>query len=150
MDQHLSFKTHIQIKYKSATFNLFRICKICSVLTWQTANLLALALIINHLYYANAILNGLPDCDIDKMQRIQNMAAKMVLWAPKYSSPMECMKELHWLPIQLRIQHKILTLVYEVLHADAPDYMKYMLRNISQAEVASDQNTCIVLCILCT
>ena len=95
MHQHLSFKTHIKIKCKSAAFNLFRPCKIHSVLTRETANLLALALIISYLDYANATLNGLPNCDIDKMQRIQNMAAKMVLRAPKYSSPMECIKELH-------------------------------------------------------
>ena len=65
-------------------------------------NLLAHALVISHLDYANATLNGLPDCDINKMQRIQNMAAKMVLRVHKYSSPMECMKELHWLPIQIQ------------------------------------------------
>ena len=79
MEQHLSFKTHIQIKCKSATFNLFRLCKIQSVLTRETANLLALALIISHLDYANAIPNGLPDCDINKMQRIQNITPKMAL-----------------------------------------------------------------------
>ena len=63
MDQHLSFKTHMQIKCKSAAFNLFRLCKICSVLTRETANLLALALIVSHLDYTNATLNGLPNCD---------------------------------------------------------------------------------------
>ena len=67
IDQHLSFKTHIQIKYKSAAFNLFRLCKIHSVLTREKASLLALALIISHLDYANATLNGLPYCDINKM-----------------------------------------------------------------------------------
>ena len=111
MGQHLLFKTHIQINCKSATFNLFRLCKIHSVLTRETANLLALALIISHLDYANATLNGLPDCDIDNKQRIQNMAEKKVFTAAKYSSPMESMTELHWLPVQFRIQHKILTLV---------------------------------------
>ena len=82
MDQHLSFKTYIQIKCKSATFNLFRLCKIHSGLSRETENLLALALIISHLDYANANLNVLPDCDIDKMQRIQNMEVKMFLRAP--------------------------------------------------------------------
>ena len=76
MDQHLSFKTHIQIKCKSAAFNLFTLCKIHNVLTRETANLLALALIISLLDYANATLNGLPDCDIDKMQRIQTWQQK--------------------------------------------------------------------------
>ena len=76
IDLHLSFKIHIQTKCKSAAFNLFRLCKIHSVLTRETASLLALAFIISHLDYTNAMLNGLPDCDINKMQRIQNMAAK--------------------------------------------------------------------------
>ena len=151
IDQHLSFKTHIHSKSKSATFNLFRLCKICSVLTTETVNLLALALSINHLDYANATLNGLPNCDIDKMQRIQNMAVKMVLRAPKYSIPMECMKELHWLPIWFTMQHKILTLVYKTLHGDAPDYMKSMLSEhiLNRCGLRLEQSH-KMLCIPCT
>ena len=72
-------------------------------------------------------LYGLPDCDINKVQRIQNMVAKMVLRAHKYSSPMESLKELHWLPIWFRFQHKVLTLVYKALNGDGPEYMKAML-----------------------
>ena len=148
MEQCLSFKTHIQIQCKSATFNLFRLCKTHSVFTRETAKLLALALIISHLDYTNAIPNGLPNCDIDKMQRIQNMAVKMVLGAPKYSSPMECMKELHWLPIWFRIQHKILTMVYKTLHGDVQDYMKSMLSEhiLSIGGLKSEQSY-IMLCI---
>ena len=62
------------------------------------------------------------------MQKVHNLAAKMVLRAHKYSSPMESMKELHWLPIWFRIQHKVLTLVYKTLNGDAPEYMKVMLK----------------------
>ena len=41
---------------------------------------------------------------------------------------MECLKELHWLPIWFRIQHKVLTLVNKTLNGDAPEYMKAMLK----------------------
>ena len=120
MDQDLSFKTHIQIACKSATFNLFRLCKICSV-------------------------------DTREMQRIQNMAAKIVLRAPKYSSLMECTKELHWLPICFWKQHKILTLVYKTLHGHALDYMKSMLsKHIPSRSGLRSEQLYKMLCILCT
>ena len=61
--------------------------------------------------------------------------------ATEYSSPMECMKELHWLPFWFRMQHKILTLVYKTLHGDAVDYMKSMLRECvpSRSALRSEQ-----------
>ena len=98
--------------------------------------------------YANATLNGLPDCDINKMQRIQNITAKMVLRPHKYSSPMECMKELHCFPIWFRIQHKVLTFVYKTLNGDAPEYMKVLLKeHIPYRSSLISGNSYKVLCI---
>ena len=37
------------------------------------------------------------------------------------------LKELHWLPVSQRIEHKILTSVYRFLHGHASDYLKVML-----------------------
>ena len=75
----------------------------------------------------------------------------MVLRAQKCSSPMECMKELHWLPIWFRIQHKLLTLVYKMLNGDAPEYRKAMLKEYMpyRSGLISEQSY-KVLCIPCT
>ena len=66
-----------------------------------------------HLDYANAIFAGLPDCEISKLQRVQNIAAKFVLNRTWYDSPEQARHELHWLPIRTRIQHKVLSLTYK-------------------------------------
>ena len=42
---------------------------------------------------------GLPAVDINKLQTVQNLAAKVVLKCSKWDNPKECMKVLHWLPI---------------------------------------------------
>ena len=57
------------------------------------------------------ILPYMPKCDIQKLQRIQSIAAKMILRRRKYDSVTACLKELHWLPVALRIEFKILTVV---------------------------------------
>ena len=38
-----------------------------------------------------------------------------------------CLKELHWLPIKYKVQHKLLTLVYRCLVGEAPQYLQDLL-----------------------
>jgi len=57
---------------------------------------------------------------------VQNIAAKLVLNSTANSC--ECLKRLHWLPISLRIKHKVLTIVFKCLRGDAPDYLKDLLQ----------------------
>ena len=59
---------------------------------------------------------GYQNCDINKLQRVQNAAAKVVLQRGRMDSWTECFMELHWLPICAHIEHKILTLVYNSVH----------------------------------
>ena len=76
---------------------------------------------------ANAILYGLPDVDINKLQCIQTMCAKLVLNCKRSDSATEVLKELHWIPIRLRITFKLLMVVHRCLYGDAPKYLKDLL-----------------------
>ena len=59
----------------------------------------------------------------DKLQVIQNIAARITLNRSKYCSATQCLKELHWLPVKHRIQYKVLVLVYKCVRGEAPDYL---------------------------
>ena len=59
-------------------FNLIRIMRIRPYLTQEACNVLVIGLVISHLDYANSILMGLPAVDINKLQRVQNLATKVV------------------------------------------------------------------------
>jgi hypothetical protein len=76
----------------------------------------------------NAVYNGLPDCTLKKLQRVQNMAAKVVLGRRKRDSSMAGLFELHWLPVVFRIQYKLCMLVYKCLTNSAPDYLKSLIK----------------------
>ena len=81
------------------------------------------ALVLSHLDYANSLVRGLPKASIAKLQRIQNIAAKIVLNKGKYDSATSCLATLHWVPIKYRIEYKIITLVHRSLHNAAPPYL---------------------------
>ena len=93
---------------------------------------------MSHLDYMNAILINLPQREIQKLQRIQNMAAKIVLCKSKYESSQESLWELHWLSIHRCIQHKVLTLVYKCMNGLAPDYLINLLIHPNGRSLRSD------------
>ena len=96
-------------------------------LNLEACTTLMLGLLISHLGYCNSILAGLPDVSINQMQRVQNLAAKVVLGKSKRDSATECLSALHWLPIWSRINHKILTLVHKSIIGKAPEYLQNLL-----------------------
>ena len=80
--------------------------KICSLLSTDAANKLAVSLILSKLDYCNSLLVGIPDNKLNRRQRIQNHAARLVRKS-RHASATALLKTLHWLPVKARIQYKI-------------------------------------------
>ena len=71
-----------------------------------------LGLIIVQHDFGNALFADLPKVDLQRLQRVKNMEAKIVLGRIKYDSVTQCLKTRQWLSIRLRIEYKILVMVY--------------------------------------
>ena len=119
-DNTVSFKSHVSKKCRLAMLNLQRLKLIRPCLTIDACKTLVQGLVISHLDYANAVFAGLPQCELKKLQRVQNIAAKLILRKKKYDSASACRKDLHWLPIPARIDFKIILLVFKCLTNKAP------------------------------
>ena len=121
-------KKHVAGKCKTAIFNLLKIKNIWPMLNMEACKTLVQGLVISHLDYSNAILAGLPDNIIKKLQRVQKIANKIILNRDSRSSVTECLTQLHWLSVRERIRHKTLTLVYKCLMGNAPMYLQDLLQ----------------------
>ena len=147
LDANVNLKKHVTSKCKIASLNLFRIRAIRKYLTQEACASLVLGLIVVHLDYANGLFIGLPNVDIKKLQRVQTMAAKLVLGRVRTDSGTQCLKELHWLPIKLRVEYKILTTVYKCLNNQAPTYLKSMLKrqtHVRTTRTLQDPNLLVI------
>ena len=127
IDSNLNFKTYVIKKSQNAMLNIFKIKHIRRYLTQEACEVLVHGLVMSHLDYCNSLHNGLPDCDLNRLQRVQSIACKLVLNRSKYDSCTECFTQLHWLPIRSRVQHKILTMVHTCLNQRAPECLSNIL-----------------------
>ena len=73
------------------------------------------ALVISRLDYCNSLLYCIHETLLDKLQRVQNAAARLIFKTSKYEHITPTLKNLHWLKIRQRIKFKILTLTYKIL-----------------------------------
>ena len=69
------------------------------------------------------LLYGLPDCEIAKLQRILNAAARLLMSCKKFDHITPILINLHWLPARYRIDFKILLLTFKALYGMAPSYI---------------------------
>ena len=120
LDCQLNFKKHTGQVCGKAMANFFQIWNTRKFLNKSTAETLLLGLCKSHLDYANAMMYGLPDVDINRVQRVQSMCAKLVLNHNPYSSTTDALKTLHWIPIKSRIVFKLVCIVHKCQYGNAP------------------------------
>ena len=126
-DSAFNMKSQVSKLCQAAYYHLHRIRAIRDCLTQHATELLVHALVISRLDYGNSLLYGLPDLLLDKLQRAQNAAARVVVKASRYDRVTPILETLHWLPVRYRIQYKIILTTYKASHLLAPSYLSDLL-----------------------
>ncbi len=127
LDDTLTMTKHVNNICRNASFAIRNIGKIRRYLDQDNAEKLVHAYVTSRLDSCNAILYGLPYKELDKLQRMQNTAARVVTRTRKQDHITPILHELHWLPINQRIIYKILLLTFKSLTGTAPDYISELI-----------------------
>ena len=122
-DKHMKMDVQINNICRSTHFHLRNIGAIRHVLTESAAAQLIHSLVTSRFDYCNSLLYGLPDTQLDRLQRIQNIACRIVCQVPKAVHITPYLELQHWLPIKQRIVFKVLLLAYRAYSGMAPGYL---------------------------
>ena len=128
LDSDLSMDSHVSSLVRSLTFSLRKISSIRPFLSTDATKKLVTSLMFSRLDYCNILLFGVSNEKIQRIQVIQNNAARMIFKKRKSESASHLLKELHWLSVEKRIKFKAATLVFKCLEGSAPQYLKDLLK----------------------
>ena len=126
-DSDFSFHKHVSEICKSCFYHIRDLRRILRHIPLSTAKTISNALICSRLDYCNSLLNNIAKQDLSKLQRVQNCLARVVPRGPRFSPSLPLLKQLHWLPVNYRIQFKLSTLTYRALAIHQPPYIASLL-----------------------
>ena len=108
-------------------YYLYNIRRIRKYLSRRSTETLIHAFVTSRVDYRNSLLYGLPAYQLNKLQGIQNAAARLIL---RHVRPL--LYNLHWLPVKFRIYFKILLLTCKAITGLAPFYLQELI-NLKEA-----------------
>ncbi len=124
----------------------------CSISWLQSIKCLAIGEVTSCLWIADlcslihALISsrldiGLPQSKQSRLQMVQNAAARYLIGTKKRDHITPVLASLHWLPIKLRVDFKIILFAYKALHNSAPDYICDLIKpyTASRSLRSSDQ-----------
>ena len=125
LDKNLTMEKHINTIVAHCYKILRDIRRIKKYLTKSHIERLVHAVISSRLDYCNSLLVNIDKENLNKLQKVQNSAARLILGKRRRDSATQALRELHWLNIEARITFKILLLVYKVVRGKCNMELKY-------------------------
>lgn len=125
IDDRLSLETQVNKTAGTSLSLIMVLRKILPMLPDATRAQIVRSVVLSRLDYCNALLLEAPKHLIERLQRSQTMAAKLVLRKSRRSSASLALKELHWLPVAQRVQFKALCVVFKTLHGMMPKPLQH-------------------------
>ena len=66
--------------------------------------------------------------NLDRLQRVQDVLARVVAQAPWSVSSTDLRRDFHWLPIRQRIVYKQCLMTYKAVHIGQPNYLNELIQ----------------------
>jgi len=126
LDSTLTFNQHVTNVVRACTYHTCALRHVRPLLyTVDAAKTIASAIVGARLDYYNSLLPEPSEYNLDRLQRVQNRLAHVVL--PFSAGATEARRELHWLPIRQRITFKLATITYKARRSGQPAYLSNSL-----------------------
>ena len=115
LDSKMSFDKHVSEVCRASYFHIRALRRVAS------------AIVGSRLDYCNSLLAGTSAQNLSRLQLVQNTLARVVAQKPRYCHITPVLIGLHWLPVRQRIEFKIATTAFKVLHYQQPSYLAEIL-----------------------
>ena len=123
IDQNLTYDEHLTQTAAKCLCKLVQINRIKHLLDKETLLLLINAFVFSKLFYCSTVWSNTSKSNVSKLQRVQNVAARIILGFRKFDHISQGIKSLKWLPVKARLYLNDAIMMYKCINKLAPDYL---------------------------
>ena len=133
LDTCLSYNEHITKTASNCFLKLKQINRIKHLLDRKTLLLVINSFVFSKLLYCSTVWSNTSNSNISKLQKVQNLAGRIILGLRKYDHILDGLRSLKWLPIREKLILNDATMVHKCINFKnnlVPDYVadKFILR----------------------
>ena len=131
VDSQLSWKEHITVALSKISGGVGMLKYSKKFLSLEAVQKMYLGIVDPHIRYRCLVWGCAGDTILQKLQKIQNRAFRIVTNSPFDEASLPLISQLGWLNIREMVDFEIATMVYKSLHGLAPPYMQDMFHKLS-------------------
>ena len=129
LDSSLTMEKQVSTITRACYHQIRTIGRIRKNITADACRTLVQATITSRLDYANVLLYGISKCLLGRLQRVQNTSARLISQTRKYDHITPVLIKLHWLPVEFRVQYKVLLYTYKSTQGTVPVYISNLVEH---------------------
>ena len=145
LDCHLTMNAQVANVIRTVNFELRRISSIRHFLSVEATKTLISAFVFSRLDYCNGLLVNCPQDLLQRFQKIQNTAARLVLKVPRRDHITPHLRTLHWLPIDARITYKVACMCFRAINGTGPVYLSDLLHTYTPSRTLRSSSDTLTL-----
>ena len=131
LDKNLTLDCHVN-KIVSHSYKLLKdIRRIRNVLSDKHTEMLVHAVISSRIDYCNSLFFNMNKSNIQKLQKLQNSAARLIARKNRRHPVSNILVDLHWLRVESRIMFKILLIVHKCVRGTCSNNLSITYKNFN-------------------
>ena len=130
LDSCLTYNNHIASTVSSCMARLGQINRVKHAFDTTTLTIMINALVFSKLYYCCNVWSNTSEHNLNRIQGVQNFAARIVSGSGKYDHISPILKDLRWLPVRQQLYFRHAIMAFKFMTGCAPDslFSKYVQR----------------------
>jgi hypothetical protein len=123
IDQHLKFGIQLENTIAKLNRAMGILKRTAQYIPVESRKLLYNTLVLPHFDYGSTIWGGTTNTQLDRLQRIQNRAMRIILRCNRRTRVFDMLSSLRWMNVRQRIHFNLCTLMWKIVHGRTPNYL---------------------------
>ena len=141
LDSHLKYDTHITELVSSCLSKLCQINRVRHLLDRETLSLIIHSLVLSKIFYCSVVWSNTAAKNVEKLQLVQNFAARIITGKSKFDHISPILQELGWMTVHNRLIYRDTLQIYKCLNDLSPRYLGELFKQRASVHQYSTRQT---------